>query len=69
MSINFSANATANSNEYHDVVCQQIVTDTVEIELNSPCESAYYIGECSPLYISVAAMKTTTGGGYRCVCK
>uniref|UniRef100_A0A6M2DZA1 VWFA domain-containing protein n=1 Tax=Xenopsylla cheopis TaxID=163159 RepID=A0A6M2DZA1_XENCH len=61
------ASAIPNSNESNDVTCRLITSDTVEIELNSPCEDSYYIVDCSPLYISVSASTNSTAGSYRCL--
>lgn len=59
------ANVT-NNEQQHDVTCQNVNTDTVEIHLWNACEGHSMIHHCPPLFISVEGTRVHDGQNLRC---
>lgn len=60
------ANVTNNEQQQGEVNCQNVNTDTVEINLWNACEGHSLIHYCPPLFISVEGSRIHDGQNLRC---
>lgn len=55
-----------NSTNTDAVICQQILSDSVEINLQSACEGHFVIASCPPVYFSIEGIVNAGTPSFRC---
>lgn len=60
------ANVTNNEQQQGEVTCQNVNTETVEIDLSNACGGHGMIHHCPPLFISVEGARVHDGMTLRC---
>lgn len=54
------------TNQNSDVTCQQVDSQTVEINLSNACDGTWLIQNCQPLFISVEGLASAAVPAFRC---
>lgn len=60
------ANNTSSQQHNNDIECQNVNTDTVEINLSNACDGHGMIHHCPPLFISIEGVRSHDGTNLRC---